>query len=86
MIDINKLLKYPYLIDISKENNIHLTSIIILTYNQLKYTKLCIESIRKFTYKNRYELIVVDNNSTDGTVSWLKEQDDIKLILNNENY
>ena len=70
MIDINKLLKYPYLIDISKENNIHLTSIIILTYNQLKYTKLCIESIRKFTYKNRYELIVVDNNSTDGTVSW----------------
>lgn len=55
MIDINKLLKYPYLIDISKENNIHLTSIIILTYNQLKYTKLCIESIRKFTYKNRYD-------------------------------
>ena len=34
----------------------------------------------------RHELIVVDNNSTDGTVSSLKEQDDIKLILNNENY
>ena len=80
MIDMNKLLNYQYLIDISKENSIHLTSIIILTYNQLKYTKLCIESIRKFTYKNRYELIVVDNNSTDGTVTWLKEQDDIKLI------
>lgn len=86
MIDMNKLLKYQYLIDTSKEDNIHLTSIIILTYNQLKYTKLCIESIRKFTCKNRYELIVVDNNSTDETVSWLKEQNDMKLILNNKNY
>ena len=56
MIDINKLLKYPYLIDISKENNIHLTSIIILTYNQLKYTKLCIESIRKLTIIRQMEL------------------------------
>lgn len=86
MIDMNKLLNYPYSMNINKEDNIHLTSIIILTYNQLNYTKLCIESIRKFTYKNKYELIVVDNNSTDDTVSWLKEQDDIKLILNNENY
>ena len=63
----------------------HFTSIVILTYNQLEYTKLCIESIRKFTPKDKYELIVVDNNSTDETVKWLKEQKDIKLILNSEN-
>ncbi|WP_278279564.1 glycosyltransferase [Clostridium sp. DMHC 10] len=42
------------------------TSIIILTYNGLKYSKNCIESIRKYTEKD-YEIIVVDNNSTDGT-------------------
>ncbi|MCC0649943.1 bifunctional glycosyltransferase family 2 protein/class I SAM-dependent methyltransferase [Clostridioides sp. ZZV15-6598] len=61
------------------------TSIIILTYNQLEYTKLCIASIKKFTYENSYEIIVVDNNSTDGTVEWLKEQNDLKIIFNNEN-
>ncbi|MCX7694219.1 MAG: glycosyltransferase family 2 protein, partial [Caloramator sp.] len=61
------------------------TSIIILTYNNLDYTKLCIESIRKFTSKNTYEIIVVDNNSTDGTAEWLKNQQDLKIILNSEN-
>ena len=88
MININKLLKYPYSLEnnLDKYKNMHFTSIVILTYNQLEYTKLCIESIRKFTPKDKYELIVVDNNSTDETVKWLKEQSDIKLILNTENY
>ncbi|MGE7825170.1 glycosyltransferase [Paenibacillus sp. NPDC093718] len=61
------------------------TSIVILTYNQLDYTKLCIESIRKFTAPGSYELIVVDNASTDGTISWLHEQGDIKTIFNESN-
>ncbi|AOR24014.1 bifunctional glycosyltransferase family 2 protein/class I SAM-dependent methyltransferase [Clostridium taeniosporum] len=64
---------------------VRFTSIIILTYNQLEYTKLCIESIRKFTPENYYEIIVIDNNSTDGTVEWLNEQEDLKLILNQMN-
>ncbi len=61
------------------------TSIIILTYNNLEYSKLCIESIRKYTKRGSCEIIVVDNNSTDNTVKWLKQQNDIKLILNKEN-
>lgn len=61
------------------------TSIIILTYNNLKYSKLCIESIREYTLKGLYEIIVVDNKSTDGTVQWLKCQKDIKKIYNNVN-
>ncbi|MCT4619642.1 MAG: glycosyltransferase [Marinisporobacter sp.] len=61
------------------------TSIVILTYNQLHYTKLCIDSIRKYTDKNTYELIVIDNHSTDGTPQWLKEQEDIQCILNEKN-
>ncbi len=61
------------------------TSIIILTYNKLEYTKLCIDSIRKFTQEGTYEIIVVDNNSSDGTIEWLKEQKDIKCIFNKEN-
>lgn len=67
------------------ENDIKFTSIILLTYNQLNYTKLCIESIKKFTPKNSYEIIVVDNNSIDGTVDWLKNQTDLNIIYNNEN-
>ncbi|USK99712.1 glycosyltransferase [Bacillus tropicus] len=61
-----------------------LTSIIILTHNQLKYTKECIDSIRKYTDQQEYELIVVDNASNDGTVQWLQQQD-IILIENVEN-
>lgn len=60
------------------------TSIIILTHNGLLYSKKCIQSVRKYTEKN-YEIIVVDNNSTDRTKSWLSAQKDIKVIYNSEN-
>ena len=61
------------------------TSIVILTYNNLDYTKQCIESIREYTKNEEYELIVVDNLSTDGTREWLSDQEDIIKILNEEN-
>jgi GT2 family glycosyltransferase len=61
------------------------TSIVILTYNKLEFTRQCIESIRGFTPPGSYEMIVVDNHSTDGTVEWLCEQDDIRVIANPEN-
>ena len=63
----------------------HKTSIIILTYNNLKYTKECLESIQKYTEDGSYELIIVDNHSTDQTVDWLKKQKDLKVIYNKEN-
>lgn len=61
------------------------TSIIILSYNTLEYLKLCIYSIRKYTDGISYELIVVDNGSHDGSVDWLKKQDDIRCICNKTN-
>lgn len=61
------------------------TSIIILTYNNIIYNKICVDSIRKYTKENTYEIVVVDNNSTDGTREWLKEQKDIVIVLNDEN-
>lgn len=48
------------------------TAIIILAWNQLEYTKLCIESIKRHTDRSKYELIVVDQGSTDGTLDYLK--------------
>ncbi len=61
------------------------TSIVILTSNKLGYTQQCIESIRKYTEPNSYELIVVDDHSKDGTVEWLKEQDDIITLFSEQN-
>lgn len=61
------------------------TSIILLSYNTHELTKTCIESIRRFTPPGWYEIIVVDNASTDASPAWLKEQKDVRLILNDEN-
>ncbi|MGG3887080.1 glycosyltransferase [Brevibacillus panacihumi] len=61
------------------------TSIVILTHNHLEITQFCIDSIRKYTNPQYYELIIVDNASTDGTVQWLKQQQDIRSIYNQEN-
>lgn len=59
-------------------------SLMMITYNRLDLTKRTIENINK-TVKSDYNLIIVDNNSTDGTVEYLKELNCTKLILNNEN-
>ncbi len=61
------------------------TSIIILTYNNLALTKDCIESIRKYTDRASYEIVVVDNNSVDDTRNWLREQKDLIVVYNDEN-
>jgi len=48
-------------------------AIIILAWNQVHYTKICIDSIKKFTDRNKYDLIVVDQGSEDGTLKYLDE-------------
>ena len=67
-----------------------LVSIVMLTYNQLEDTKLCVESLFKHTTDVNYELIFVDNGSTkDDTKTYLetlkKEHSNIKTIYNEEN-
>lgn len=56
-------------------------SFIIPTRNNLPYLKLAYGSIRKF-YPD-YEIIILDDNSTDGTQDWLKEsvQNDPNLVM-----
>lgn len=61
------------------------TSIIILTRNKIKYLKLCIASIKKYTKNINYEIVVIDNNSTDGTVEWLHKQKELIKIYNDRN-
>lgn len=50
----------------------NLVSVIVLVHNQLEFTKKCLDSV--FRYTNvPFELIVVDNGSTDGTADYLKQ-------------
>lgn len=62
-----------------------MTSIIILSYNTKELTQLCIQSIRRYTKRGSYEIIVVENASTDGSLNWLRGQPDLRLIINTEN-
>lgn len=57
-----------------------MTSIVILTFNQLEYTKKCLKSLLRHT-PDHHEIIFVDNGSTDGTVLWLR-----KLMQHNTNF
>lgn len=59
-------------------------SIVILTHNQLKYTRMCLDSIKRFS-SLPYEIIVVDNASTDGTREFLRGENQVKRIENNQN-
>jgi GT2 family glycosyltransferase/glycosyltransferase involved in cell wall biosynthesis len=65
-----------------------LTSIIILTYNQWEYTEKCLRSIERNT-RERCEIIVVDNGSSDGTTAHLQNlargKTQYKLIVNPKN-
>jgi GT2 family glycosyltransferase/glycosyltransferase involved in cell wall biosynthesis len=64
-------------------------SIVVVTYHNLEYSKLCIESVFRNTIHPSFELIVVDNASNDGTPEYLKalaaEHDNVKIILNSHN-
>lgn len=64
-------------------------SIVLLCFNYLKYTKQCIDSILKNTTNVNYELIVVNNGSTDATYEYLNnlenENNIVKVIHNDSN-
>jgi GT2 family glycosyltransferase len=64
-------------------------SIVIVTHNGLPFTKLCLHSVAANTVATDYELIVVDNSSSDGTPEYLRElaqaNANVRLVLNSDN-
>ena len=62
-----------------------LVSIIIPVYNQLAYTAACLESISSIRTGVDYEVIVVDDASSDGTQDWLRDCQGIRVFRNRGN-
>lgn len=62
-----------------------LVSVVIVNYNGKELLKTAIQSIKKSTFKD-FEIIVVDNASTDSSQEFLKKKHpDIKVVNNNTN-
>ena len=67
-----------------RHNQFATTSIILITHNLFHFTKQCLDSIWRSTHEP-YELIFIDNNSTDDTLPYLRSLDNITLLCNTEN-
>jgi N-acetylglucosaminyl-diphospho-decaprenol L-rhamnosyltransferase len=59
-------------------------SIVIPVFNEVRFTKICMESLRG-TLPGDSEIIVVDNSSSDGTAEYLSGCTDVSVITNSEN-
>ncbi len=67
-------------------------SIIIVNYNTKDITKACLDSIKKWSEGGKWEIIMVDNGSKDGSIELFKKLKkthpffaDMALILNHKN-
>ena len=62
-------------------------SVIMVNYNTLELTKNTINSVMEKTKDLNYEIILIDNASTDGSVEFFEKEykDKIIFIKNNEN-
>jgi GT2 family glycosyltransferase/glycosyltransferase involved in cell wall biosynthesis len=64
-------------------------SVIVVTYNNIEYTRRCLESLELFSDWQNLEVIVVDNASRDGTQDmlerWAAAGNARQVILNSDN-
>jgi GT2 family glycosyltransferase len=64
-------------------------SVVVVTYNNLVYTRLCLESLLANADPPGYEVIVVDNGSTDGTPEYLgrlrRQHPQVRVVSNPAN-
>jgi hypothetical protein len=62
-----------------------LVSVIVLNWNGKRFLGDCLSSLLKQAYPN-YEVILIDNNSTDGSVEYVKENfAQVKILQNQRN-
>ena len=68
-----------------RQGKVEPASIVILSYNNRQITQQCIESIRETTPISARKIMIVDNNSQDDSVEYLRQQNDIVLVENDFN-
>jgi GT2 family glycosyltransferase len=66
-----------------------LASIIVPCWNQLEFTRHCVNALRRYT-RQPWELVVIDNGSTDGTRDYLAGVQDmspvpVTIVANDQN-
>lgn len=61
-----------------------LVSVIITNWNGLALLKPCLAALSQQTFQS-FEIIVIDNGSCDGSVAWLQQQSNVRLIANATN-
>jgi GT2 family glycosyltransferase len=60
-------------------------SVIIINYNTKGLTEDCIKSVQRHTTKVNYEIILVDNGSSDGSETYFLNYPEIKFIKSEKN-
>jgi len=60
--------------------NTPLVSIIIVNYNGKKFLEDCFDTLQKITYSN-FEIILIDNNSTDNSIEFIKNKYPSTIII-----
>ena len=48
-------------------------SVVIVNFNGLRFLETCLSSLARQTFKN-FEIILVDNNSSDGSAGYIRER------------
>ncbi|NPD85782.1 glycosyltransferase [Lentimicrobium sp. L6] len=59
-------------------------SLIIPSWNNLPYLKLCVKSIRRNS-DLKHQIIIILNEANDGSLEWVKEQSDLDYVYAQEN-
>lgn len=83
----DKLLKMSNMYYLEAEQYKNKISVIVLNHNNDRVIHRCVASLLAHNEKYNYEVIVVDNNSTDGSTENLKNNfgTQIKLVKNDKN-
>ncbi len=56
----------------SRDPDAPLATVLVTAYNRIEKTRLCLESILRYTKETDYELLLFDHGSTDGTFDYFQ--------------